>query len=227
MFSTRRKFITNLGSAVAATGLSAVPALAATSTRRFSAVLGRRQVGETSVILTRRGRDVIAEVDARLHISILGIINFDYHLSSREVWRDGVLQELRSTTNNDGAEEFVIASRISGGVQIDASGFQGVVSGNPATTSYFTSDFMARPTWISTQSGDPLELTIRNAGPASFTTNEGALACTKFTTRGKLKLSLFYDQSNEWVGTSFKVAGRAANIAMSSRGQSFTQIWNG
>ncbi len=227
MSSTRRTFLAGLGTATALASILATPALAATSTRRFSAVLGRKQVGETSVILTRIGNQVVAEVDAKLDVSILGLITFNYHLSSREVWRDGVLQELRSTTNNDGRAEYVNASRIDGGLQIDASGFQGVVAGNPATTSYFTADFMARPTWISTQTGKPLELTIRNAGAAMFNTSEGGLNCTKYSTSGPLKINLYYDSDFEWVGTNFRVAGRTANIAMTSRGQPFNAIWTG
>ncbi len=227
MLSTRRKFIAGLTSATAVAGFIGSPALAATSTRRFSAVLGRKQVGETSVMLTRTGGRIIAEVEARLDISILGIINFNYHLSSREVWQNGVLQELRSTTDNDGTAEYANADRVDGGLQIDGTGFQGIVAGNPATTSYFTADFMGRPTWISTQTGKPLDLTILNAGAATFNTNEGALNCTKYTTRGPLKINLFYDPAYEWVGTSFRVAGQAATIAMTSRGQSFNSIWLG
>ncbi|MCF6305613.1 MAG: DUF6134 family protein [Rhodobacteraceae bacterium] len=227
MTPTRRIFLAGLGSATALAGFTATPALAATSTRRFSAVLGRKQVGETSVMLTRTGGRVIAEVEARLDISILGIINFNYHLSSREVWQNGVLQELRASTNNDGTAEYVNANRVDGGLQIDGTGFQGVVAGNPATTSYFTADFMARPTWISTQTGKPLDLTIRNAGTSTFNTNEGALNCTKYITQGPLKINLYYDSSFEWVGTNFRVAGRTANIAMTSRGQPFNAIWTG
>jgi len=227
MRASRRKFILTASSAVAVAGLAATPVLAASATRRFSAILGRRNVGETSVTLTRNGDNVIAEIDARLAISILGLFSFDYHLASREVWRDGVLQEIRSITDNDGSEEYVNADRIDGGIQIDASGFQGVVPGNPATTSYFTADFMQQPTWISTQSGKPLALTISNQGLMRFNTSEGDLECTKYTTRGRLNISLYYDRSLEWVGSSFNIAGRAANIRMTDRGKSFNAIWAG
>lgn len=223
----RRTFLAGLGGAVAIAGLSAGPALASSSTRRFVATLGRRQIGESSITLSRSGGSVTADIDVRLHIGLLGIVSFDYHLSSREVWRNGVLQELRSTTDNDGKQEYVNAHRVDGGLQINGSAFQGLVPGNPATTSYFTADFLGRPTWISTQNGRPLDLTIRNAGATQFNTSEGSLSCTKYTTRGRLNINLFYDQNVEWVGSSLRVVGRDANISMTSRGRSFNQIWVG
>ena len=225
MLSNRRSFIAGLTGATALAGFSATPALANTATRRFDALLGRNKVGETSVTLSRSGGRVIVDIDARLRVSILGIINFNYHLSNRETWRNGVLQELRSTTDNDGKPEFVIGHRVGNGFQIDASGFQGVVPGNPATTSYFTSEFMQRPTWISTQSGKPLNLAIANRGNEGFATSDGNLACTKYSTSGGLDINLFYDSNDEWVGSNFRVAGRNANIRMSSRGQSFNALW--
>ncbi len=227
MHVNRRKFINRMAAAAVLAGTASSPVLAATATRRFITYLGRRQVGETSTILTRRGSRVIAETEARLHVSILGLINFDYHLTSREVWRNGVLMEIQATTNNDGRAEFVNAQRIDSGLQIDSSRFQGVVPGNPATTSYFTEDFMSRPVWISTQDGNPLSLIVENKGASTFETSEGVLNCTKYTTRGKLKINLFYDQNHEWIGSSFRVATRNAAIRMSSRGASLSQIWAG
>ncbi len=42
-----------------------------------------------------------------------------------------------------------------------------------------------------------------------------------------LEISNGIDTCNEWVGRSFNVVGRSAKISMTSRGQSFTDIWAG
>ncbi len=224
MLMPRRTFI---GAAASALALSATPVLAGSSTRRFVAVLGRKQVGDSYITLSRRGSDVTAEVHVSLDIRILGLIRYRYELNNVETWRNGVLQEMRSTTDNNGTPAFVNAHRVDGGLQVDGSAYQGLVTGNPATTSYFTPDFLSRSTWISTQSGRVMDLTIRNAGSDSFPTNEGELPSTRYTLRGRQDIDLYYDSNYEWIGSSFKVVGRTARVQMSERGRSFNAIWQG
>ncbi len=227
MFPNRRQFLALTGASLTFASLPAGPASAARATRRYSVLLGRKQVGETSVSLNRSGARVDAEIEVELHLSILGLIRFDYTLSNRESWRDGVLQELESSTDNNGKPEQVSARRTARGLEINGSGYQGMVSGNPATTSYFTTDFLERPTWINTQNGKVMTPSIGRVGAADFATSEGNTPCTRYVIRGGVDIDLYYDRDFEWMGSSFSVAGRTARIAMASRGGSLNQIWRG
>lgn len=227
MFPNRRAFLAMTGASLSFAALPAGPASASTASRQYAVYLGRKKVGDSSVRLSRSGGRVDVEVEVSLHLNILGLIRFDYQLSNRESWRDGVLQEISSTTNNNGPTEYVNARRTGRGLEIDGSSYQGVASGNPATTSYFTPDFLTRSTWLNTQNGKIFSPTIRNIGTTGFATSEGSLLCSRYTVRGGVDTDLYYDSNNEWMGSSFSVAGRTARIAMSSRGGSFNQIWNG
>lgn len=227
MLLDRRRFMALSGASLTMASLPAGPVSAAAATRQFSVFLGRKKVGQSSVRLSRSGSRVDAEIEVSLHLSILGLINFTYHLSNRESWRDGVLQEMQSRTNNNGPIEYANASRTTHGLEMDGSGYQGLVEGNPATTSYFTPDFLERRTWINTQNGKVFTPGIGRVGPADFGTNEGNTACTRYAIRGGVNSDLYYDSNFEWMGSSFSVAGRTARIAMSSRGGSLNRIWRG
>jgi len=227
MFPDRRQFLALTGASLTIASLPSGPASAAAATRQFAVYLGRRKVGDSSVRLSRSGNRVDAEIEVSLRLSILGIINFDYHLSNRESWQDGVLQEMRSRTNNNGPAEYANANRTGRGLEMDGSGYQGVVAGNPATTSYFTSDFLERGTWINTQNGKVFTPSIGRVGAANFTTSEGETPCTRYALRGGVNSDLYYDRNFEWMGSSFTVAGRTARVAMSSRGGSLNRIWRG
>ena len=227
MFPDRRQFLALTGASLTIASLPASPASAATATRQFSVYLGRKQVGSSSVRLSRSGGRVDAEIEVSLHLSILGLIKFDYQLTNRESWQDGVLQEMRSRTNNNGPVEYANATRTSRGLEIDGSDYQGVINGNPATTSYFTSDFLERRTWINTQNGKVFTPTIGRVGTTTFTTNEGETPCTRYAIRGGVNSDLYYDSNFEWMGSSFSVAGRTARIAMSNRGNALNRIWRG
>ena len=227
MFPDRRQFLALTGASLTIASLPASPALAASATRLFTVFLGRKHVGNSSVRLSRSGSRVDAEIEVSLHLSILGIINFDYQLSNRESWRDGVLQEMRSRTNNNGPIEYANANRTGRGLEMEGTGYQGIVEGNPATTSYFTSDFLERRTWINTQNGKVFTPSIGRVGAANFATGEGNTPCTRYAIRNGVESDLYYDSNFEWMGSSFSVAGRTARIAMSSRGGSLNRIWRG
>jgi len=227
MFANRRRFLALSGAGLCAASLSASPASASAATRQFSVSLGDRQVGNSSVRLSRSGGRVDAEISVNLNLNILGLIRFNYALSNRESWQDGVLQEMRSTTDNNGKTEQVIARRTGRGLEIEGTGYQGLLEGNPATTSYFTADFLGRDTWINTQNGKVFSPSIGRVGIASFATSEGEIPCTRYAVRGGVNSDLYYDSDFEWVGSSFSVVGRTARIAMSDRGASFNRIWMG
>ena len=227
MFPSRRTFLALSGASLGFAALPAGPVSANAVTRRFAVNLGRKQVGDSSVRLSRSGSRVDAEIEVNLHVGILGLINFNYRLVNRESWRDGVLQEMRSQTDNNGKSEQANATRTGRGLEIDGSSYSGVVSGNPATTSYFTAQFLERDTWVNTQNGKVFTPRIGRVGSTSFATNEGNIACTRYAVRGGVDSDLYYDSQYEWMGSSFDVVGRTAKIAMSNRGDSLNRIWLG
>ncbi len=227
MFPDRRQFLALTGASLSIASLPAGPASATVATRRFAVMLGRKTVGDSTVRLSRSGRRVDAEIEVNLRLNILGLIKFRYQLVNRESWVDGVLQEMRSRTDNNGPIEYANADRTGRGLEIEGSGYQGIVAGNPATTSYFTTDFLQRDTWINTQNGKVFTPRIARAGSEGFATGEGELPCTRYTVRGGVNSDLFYDSGNEWMGSRFNVAGRTARIAMESRGGSLNRIWQG
>jgi len=227
MFPNRRTFLALTGASLTFASLPAGPALANSATRRYSVNLGRRKVGESSVRLSRSGSRVDAEVEVALRLNILGLIRFDYTLSNRESWHNGLLQEMRSRTDNNGKAEFADANRTALGLEITGSSFQGVAPGNAATTSYFTTDFLERRSWVNTQNGKVFTPSIGRVGTESFETNEGAIPCTRYAVRGGVDSDLYYDENYEWMGSSFNVVGRTARIAMSNRGDSLNRIWLG
>ena len=227
MFPDRRQFLALTGASLTIASLPAGPASASTATRQFDVFLGRKKVGSSSVSLSRSGSRVDAEIEVNLHLSILGIINFNYQLSNRESWKHGVLQEMRSRTNNNGPIEYANATRTGRGLEMDGSAYQGIIEGSPATTSYFTPDFLERSTWINTQNGAVFTPSIGSVGAADFATVEGNTPCTRYAIRGGVNADLYYDSQYEWMGSSFRVAGRTARISMSNRGDSLNRIWRG
>lgn len=228
MIITRREILKS-GAAVGAIGLLAPNlALAATTARReFVIKVGRRQVGASTVALRRTGRSITADITANLDISILGLINFTYALTAREVWQNGQVQSIEARTDNDGTAEYVSATATPGGVQVNGTRWSGLVPGNPATTSFFAADFLTRPVWISTQDGKPLNVRAGNAGAETLDTPAGSVGVTRYGVRGDMEIDLFYTAQGEWIGSERSLAGQRVSFLAATGSGSLMSVWLG
>ena len=111
------------------------------------------------------------------------------------------------------------------GFEIDGSAFSGVLKGNPATTSYFTPDFLKRSVWISTQNGRPLEVQCTKIEEAQIKTPMGNISATNWKVSGDLNLNLFYDKNNEWVGSKFRAGGSDTTFILHKKIGRNHKIW--
>ena len=119
-----------------------------------------------------------------------------------------------------------MGKKTSNGFEIDGSSFSGVIKGNPATTSYFTPDFLKREVWISTQNGKPLQVKCTRIGTEKVDSPEGVINATKWQVRGDLNMFLFYDDTNEWVSSRFRAGGSDATFILQNKIGRNHKIWN-
>ncbi|MEO0387635.1 MAG: DUF6134 family protein [Pseudomonadota bacterium] len=221
----RRDVLCGGAAAIAVSGI-AQPALAADSRRVFDLFRGRSRIGEQQIVVKRRGREVSVDIDIDIAVRILGLPAYRYQLASREIWQGGALAALSAQGNDNGKANQVTARRVSGGVEVDGSAYSGVVSGQPATTTYWAQEFLNRPVWISTQDGTPMRVRVSRAGSARIEAAGGDLAVTKFACRGDIgRLDLFYDASGEWVGSEFDARGETARFVLREKGAAMSPLW--
>lgn len=222
----RRNLILGAGSALSITALGSLPAQAATASREFKAYLGSRHVGGQIVTVSRQGADITVKLETELRAKIL-LMSYKYKLNSVEIWRNGVLRSIRSTTRENDRKDFVNARRVSGGLSVDASRFSGVVAGNPASSSFFVPELATRDVWVSTQSGKPMNVATQRAGTQTFVTDAGSVACTRYKCGGDLKypLEVFYTADNELAGYVARARGFKIRSVAQSLDQKLASVW--
>lgn len=221
----RRDMLRTAGAAGAALCLPGL-GLAAQGPRLFDLYRGRSKIGEQTLTVTPEGRDLGVAVNIDISVRILGLPAYRYRLESREIWSDGRLRRLDARCNDNGTDERVSALSGRGGVEVDGTAYQGVVDGNPATTTYWSQAFLERPVWISTQNGLPFNVSCRPAGPVRVPAPEGDLRATRWQVRGDIgRLDLFYDDSGEWVGNEFEARGQEARLVLARRGRNLADLW--
>lgn len=220
----RRSFF-QTGAAASLALLVPVPAFAA-GPRVFDLYRGRKKIGSQSLTVDRSGDQIKVAVSIDIDVRILGLPAYRYQLESRETWAQGQLQSLSARTNDNGTDDKVDAQRVGGGLRVDGTAYSGVVSGNPATTTYWTQAFLQRNVWISTQNGLPLNVRASNGGSMEVPTPTGPTQATIWNVRGDIgRLDLYYDRNGEWVGNAFDARGQTARFVLAERGRDMASLW--
>ncbi len=220
----RRQFLIGLTSL----GFSTVPSTVIASRNAgtvFNIVWRDIEVGYSSLNLIKNGSNIVVKVDVKIDVSLLGLTLFSYSLECREVWKNKELFSLKSNVLMGNKTEYVNGERTIDGFKIDGSAFSGIIKGNPATTSYFTPDFLKRSVWISTQNGKPLEVKCTKIKETQLDTPIGKITANNWKVSGDLNLNLFYDKNNEWVGSKFRAGGSDTTFVLHKKIGRNHKIW--
>ena len=94
-----------------------------------------------------------------------------------------------------------------------------------ATTTYWTPEFLERGTWISTQTGRPLAVSVAQAGSAEIPGPDGPLTARRWQVSGDIDLALFYDDRGEWMGSAFDAGGETARFRALSAAPALAPLW--
>ena len=220
----RRQFLLGLASL----GFSVTPSASSESQRSgtvFNIVWRDINVGYSSINLIKNDDQIIVNINVKIDVDLLGIRFFSYSLECEEIWKNKKLFLLKSKVLVGKKKEFSNVVKVPTGYKISGSAFSGTINGNPATTSYFTPEFLDRDIWISTQNGKPLKIQSRKIGTEELPSPTGTIIATNWEVSGDLNINLYYSRDDEWVGSSFKVGGSRAKFLLHNKIGQSNQIW--
>ncbi|MED5531020.1 MAG: DUF6134 family protein [Pseudomonadota bacterium] len=220
----RRKLLIGTSATVFA-GMYPSISLAQKASTSFSLVWRGLEVGYSKINLTQSGNKVTANIDVEISVKILSFDAFSYKLKNKETWESGTLTKLASETLVGKKKEFAKGNRTSKGFKVEGSKFSGIVKGNPATTSYFSPDFLKRKTWISTQDGDPLEISTTKVGADMAKSLKGNIPATLWKVTGDLELELLYSEEGKWLGSRFYAGGSQAEFVLNKSNGNMHSLW--
>lgn len=164
-------------------------------------------------------------VDTRIAMKVkLGPIPvFAYEHVSTEIWRDGKLQSVESTTDNNGKDETLRVTRDGDVLVIDGTRFKGPAPSDVIPSSYWNKAIVSATTLLDTQNGRLIDVKIANLGKTPSPTGVPA---EQHRLTGSVDLNLWYDGAR-WVGADFVVRGQALTYRLvdeAQRDRLFTQL---
>jgi hypothetical protein len=228
MTMTRRTLLAGMAGGTASL-IGGTPALAQEARREFAVIRGESDIGRHSIALSRQGSEVIVDIDVEIVVRVLGIAAYRYQMTNRERWRDGLLIEGDSQVNDDGTRKRVISRRENGTLLVESPDFEGAAPDRLATTTYFTTDFLDRGSWLSTDSGALFDVNISRVGPAEVDTPQGRVSATRWrvTNGEEFHINLDYDERGEWLSVRFDAQGTVARYRPLVLDPAFGPIWRG
>ena len=222
---TRRAALVGAAAVLAPIGARAT--LGPRAERRFTILRAGSDIGRHVVTLEKHGAEHLLTVDVDIVVRVLGIAAYRYEMRNREVWRDGRLASIDCTVNDDGERKSVRAEAGADGLLIEATGYSGPAPLDAATTTYFTTDFLARPKWISTDDGSLYAMTVARDGVERVETGAGPVEAARWRARGgdDFDAALYYDQRGEWISIAFDAGGEPARYVPDDIEASFASVW--
>ncbi len=152
---------------------------------------------------------VTVTTDVDLKVKIGPITAYRYELDSVETWSDGRLVALNSRTNSNGKRKRVNVESTGSGLDVDATGFEGMVDATIIPSSHWNLLQMYGDQMLSTETGQVLDIDVEQLGREIVVVGGNALEATRYRLSSELAVDLWYDDQSRWVKMLFEARGQS------------------
>lgn len=143
-----------------------------------------------------------------LLVKFAGIPVFRYSVRATEYWEKGVFRQLDSAVNFNGTPLTVHAERVGDGYSVRGTRVPRYVAPPNLLPLTYWNKMMMEGTILNIQTAHCYPVTVHSPGwNALPTANNGTITAQRFNLTGKLHMSIWYDEDNNWSGLAFKKSG--------------------
>jgi hypothetical protein len=188
-----------LGALLLSTG-SAV-ASPSQQTLRFKVFLDQSPIGEHNFELTAgdSGKRVVSR--AEFDVKLLFFNAYRYRHESREQWRDGCLERIQATTDDNGTDYRVQGRRIADVLSLQVNGKSERLPACVSTFAYWEPDFLKRPVLLNPQTGELVDVKLEAQGWERKRFGGREVDARRYRLRADdLDISLWYTTEGDWIG---------------------------
>ena len=205
----RRLFLLSSGAAALARPALAAPLPVPPSGRiGFKVLRNGRPIGEQHLIFTQSGDKLHIDIHAAFLVRFAGIPVFRYTVRATEMWSGGVFQGIHSQVNDNGNHLEVHAERVAQGYAIRGTHVPLYVGPPNTLPLTYWNKAMLDGIILNIQTAHSYPVTVRSPGWNRLPTADGGtVVAQRFNVTGKLHLSVWYDQHEQWSGLAFHVDG--------------------
>jgi hypothetical protein len=201
--------------------LAAAPARAEdTEERVFTITVDGKPAGECRMTMTRKG-DGSEVMSTQAGVRVKVLLTYTYAYQGTEVWKDGRLQSLESTCNDNG-KRFAVSATVEGaGLRVRVNGKERLIGPDVWTTSYWKladARFHNQSvTLLDADRGEPQLRRLTYVGPEELDAAGQALKCYHFRViGGPAPTDLWFDGQHRLVRQAFVELGHRTVVQLGS-----------
>jgi len=173
-------------------------------TLQFDIQRNGRSVGEHRVIFTPAGADKLrVTAESSIAVPFLGFVAYRFHYRSVSLWRDGQLEQLEASTDDDGERSQVTARRDGNLFQIAGSSGAYPRGAPLYPTDHWHAGVLTQAAVLNTITGQLNSVAITAQGQEERATGTGPRRATRYAYDGELQAEVWYDDARRWVGLRF------------------------
>ena len=170
---------------------------------RFQVYLDEDPIGEHSFRISDSGGLRRVASSAAFDVDFLFINAYRYRHNSSEVFRNGCLQEIRATTDDNGKRYRIEGSSLGDGFRIEHQDGVERADGCVMTFAYWDPAFLDQKRLLNAQTGELEGVRVRREGKERIEVGNRQVPATRYAlTTDKLTIDLWYNDALGWVGLS-------------------------
>jgi hypothetical protein len=188
----------------------------------FSIYREGQNIGQHSLSFERQGSAQIVTVNVDISIQKLGVVAYRFKHQAREVWKDGQLENLKTSTDDNGKLYAVEGHHTERGIEVErtapgemsaAEAANGGIAlplveretlpANTLPTSLWNVETVKRLTLLNTQYGTLSKIQVVALGREAVSLKSGNREATHYHFTGDLRMDLWFDDDGRWVKATF------------------------
>lgn len=186
---------------------------------KFEVALDDKPIGQHTLTFNRttdQALEIGIAVDLKVKFGPFTV--FDYTHRNASLWQDGVLQRMRSETDDNGERHDVAIELTAGQLQVVNDSIERYTAARSLLpTTYWMVSTVAQDRLINSQTGKILDVEVLEVGRENVPGPDGPIAATRYRMTGDLKIELWYDDAGILVGLAFQAKGSAVTYRLIER----------
>ena len=175
---------------------------------RFRVYLDDREIGHHHFSLIREGQEERLATEAKFDVTFLKIPLFKYRHDNVERWSGSCLQQINSSTNQNGTEFSVEGQATTNGFLITTKTGEQQLPSCISTFAYWDKSFLQRERLLNSQTGEYLEVNVDYLGEKSFTVNDNTQPAQHYRLKAKeLDIEIWYSSDDQWLALQSATEG--------------------
>lgn len=166
----------------------------------FNVYLDDRFIGNHEVRIVRNNNTKSVNVRADFDVRFMLIPVYSYNHESRELWKDGCVENIRTSTNDNGDDYFIKTTYTGNGLEIETNEGAKSLQGCVRTYAYWNPALLTSKRLLNTQNGKYQEVSITDLGINTLILNDLSLKARKYRlVSDDAIINLWYTDDMRWL----------------------------